>query len=350
MLLNLHIPILVTSTLTEEDLATTTTRKTPNILRVTTNAPKYLPNQICTASRHSFYNRVFYVHWDIYHAVIYGGLPFLIVLASNIFIVTRLVRYRHHRMIKSSSPTGVTDESDRIKSVQITAMLLSVATLFLLFTGPISIYMTFFYNNLTWMRDSQRSFIRTILTHIAYFNNAINFYVYMCLSSEFRAEWWMFMRRVFYCCCRRPAASAKNLTSLCTTTTTTLGSDERLDDERKRPTQRPQPSQPPPTKQRQISLESHEDVTRSTPSPPRTPPPPKPRKLKPVYVDRDDSTVSSSTHRVQSQQPLLTKSNVESFSVNTQVDRNENKKPLKKTRWAYDDDEPGFVSPNSTYV
>lgn len=133
-------------------------------------------------------------------------------------------------MIKTSSPTGLTDDSDRFKSVQITMMLLSVATLFLLFTGPISIYMTFFYNNLTWMRDSKRSFIRVILTHIAYCNNAVNFYVYLCLSSEFRREWFKLVASICYCF---KSLSPKTITT-CTTTTTTLGSDEMLD-KRKRP-------------------------------------------------------------------------------------------------------------------
>lgn len=245
-MLNSHILIFVTSEVRNDDLVTTTTRKTPNLLKITTSEPKFLPNHVCTAAKHPFYNRFFYTKWDIYHAVVYGAAPFVLILVSNVLIVMRLVRYRHHRMIKSSAPPNVSNlveaaphSSDRFRSAQITVMLLTVATLFLLFTGPISVYMTFFFHTLTSVREAKRSFIRTILTHIAYSNNAVNFYAYLCLSSEFRREWLALMSRMFYCC---RWMSPKNVTSACTTTTTTLGSSDRLD-ETKRPL-------PPPSSRR----------------------------------------------------------------------------------------------------
>lgn len=86
------------------------------------------------------------------------------------------------------------------------------------------------------MRESKRAFIRVILTNLAYCNNAINFYAYMCLSSEFRKEWIKMILDVFYCFkyCR-----PKNISSVCTTSTT-LGSDDRLNEAKsKKPYDRP---------------------------------------------------------------------------------------------------------------
>jgi len=74
------------------------------------------------------------------------------------------------------------------KSPQVTIMLLSVAFAFLLFTSPISIYMATIFDNITHVRKTQRELVKSILRYIAYFNNAINFYIYISLSSEFRRE------------------------------------------------------------------------------------------------------------------------------------------------------------------
>jgi hypothetical protein len=72
------------------------------------------------------------------------------------------------------------------------------------------------YDNLN-SRESEKEFIRAVLRFVGYFNNAVNFYVYMAFSSGFRIEFFNCVKSLFGC---------KSLESgLCTTT---AGSDENL--------------------------------------------------------------------------------------------------------------------------
>lgn len=214
-------------------------------------------------------------------------------------------------MFKATSQSSATDDSDRFRPVQITVMLLSVASLFLLFTGPISIYMTFFYYNLTWMRESKQSFIRTILTHFAYCNNVVNFYVYLALSSEFRREWLKIVSGVFYCC---KSLNPKNVTSVCTTTTTTLGSNENLN-------RAPITRTPKLNTQTQRQTQSTSPLLKTELTSSNVPPVPKPRRLKPVKLSID------------SEKPLL--------------ERNKNTAPKRDP---YNSQLDGFINSNSTFV
>lgn len=230
VLINSHLPIFVTSQVGGEDFETAlfTTKLYPNYRpRRTTPTPKFLPNYICSVdnSRFPFYNRYIYTKWDIYHAVIYGLVPFVVILASNLVIVYKLVENR--KLIRTSKATD-----GSFKSVQVTLMLLSVAFVFLLFSGPISIYMTFIYHNLVKMRESRRTFIRVVLVYIAYFNNAINFYVYLALSSEFRRAFWRMIS-----CKGKSSASSFIKSSMCTTSTT-LDDDDGVPREPKKLTRK----------------------------------------------------------------------------------------------------------------
>lgn len=106
-----------------------------------------------------------------------------------------------------------------IKSFQITVMLLSVAIVFLLFTSPISIYMAFIHDNITQsVRKTKRELVKTVLRYIAYFNNAVNFYLYFLLSSEFRREFFKSMGVIF---------KVKELTS-CTGSTEVQGQNNMV--------------------------------------------------------------------------------------------------------------------------
>lgn len=109
-------------------------------------------------------------------------------------IIIKLIQMRNQKLKKSASNKSIDNLNSlsydpSIKSFQITAMLLSIALAFLVFTSPISIYMAFIHDNITYsVRKTKRELIQTILRYIAYFNNAVNFYIYFFLSSEFRRE------------------------------------------------------------------------------------------------------------------------------------------------------------------
>ncbi len=172
-----------------------------------------------------FYYKYFYSKWDIAHAIIYGVVPFVLVFISNILIIWKLYVLRRNKLTKSLVKKEKIFKVDpTIKSIQITVMLLSVAILFLLFTSPISIYMAVFYENLKSMRSSKKEYIKVVLRYLGYFNNAINFYVYISLSTEFRKEFVKTIRYFFKClnvCKQKP--------TLCTTSTT-LESTNSFDD------------------------------------------------------------------------------------------------------------------------
>jgi hypothetical protein len=84
--------------------------------------------------------------------------------------------------------------------------------------------MAVFYENLKSMRSSKKEYIKVVLRYLGYFNNAINFYVYISLSTEFRKEFVKTIRYFFKClnvCKQKP--------TLCTTSTT-LESTNSFDD------------------------------------------------------------------------------------------------------------------------
>lgn len=177
---------------------------------------------VCNVSyeKYPFYFKNFYTKWDIYHAVIYGALPFILVFTSNIIIIAKLIK-RHRKMIKYKDtnrklldPKAGGDPL--IKPFQLTFMLLTVSFAFLILTSPISIYMAFIYGNIKSVRESKRELIKVILRYIAYFNNAINFYIYLTTSSEFRRE----LSILFRSCLPRKGGSS--IYTACTTTTTSL--------------------------------------------------------------------------------------------------------------------------------
>lgn len=198
----------------------TTTRKLSSLRvspKTTTRAP-FKPKYFCGVDsiKNPIYNKYFYSKWDIYHAVIYGALPFLIILSSNILIILKLTLLKNVNFIKTTY-NGSTKSLDKIdqsfKSMQITIMLLSIAFIFLIFTSPISIYMTVFYPNLSKTPEVKKEYIKVVLRYVAYINNAINFYIYICFSSEFRKE---FAGLFTNCKKYKPISSA---VSKCTTST-----------------------------------------------------------------------------------------------------------------------------------
>jgi hypothetical protein len=158
--------------------------------------------------KYPFYYKNIYKHWDIYHSIVYGSLPFIIVFISNCVIIFKLLK-RDEKSARFKTNSIKDDPS--IKSFQLTVMLLTIAFTFLVLTFPISIYMAYIYDNLTSVRESKREFIKVILRYLGYVNNAINFYIYFLTSNEFRRE----VANLFRCLL--PKSSVSSLYSACTT-------------------------------------------------------------------------------------------------------------------------------------
>ena len=201
MLLNLHLLFYVGTDLKAEIDFTVLNTKDQTSRKP--NKPLY----VCSVSevKHPFYYKHFYSKWDIYHAIIYGALPFLIILICNISIILQLTVLKNKNFVRSSiqikgdneALSSLENTETMFDSKQAPLMLLSVAFVFLLFTSPISIYMVAFYDHLSSVRGSKREFIKVVLRYIGYCNNAINFYLYLLLSKEFRKEFLNAVKTLF---------------------------------------------------------------------------------------------------------------------------------------------------------
>jgi hypothetical protein len=228
LLVNMHLLIFVGSKVRQQD---ETIYPKNRLIITTTKLPGLKPNKqpryVCYCDQKEFplYYRFIYSKWDVYHSIIYGALPFFIILCSNIAIILKLTILKNKTFrkipVKSEKNIGKNEDlsSDSIKSKQITIMLLSIAFIYLILTSPVSFYMAFLYENLTSIRESKREYVKVILRYIAYFNNAINFYIYFSLSNEFRREFINSFKKLL---------KIKKSVTMCSTTTTTLGSNDVL--------------------------------------------------------------------------------------------------------------------------
>ncbi|CAF0758738.1 unnamed protein product [Brachionus calyciflorus] len=217
VLFNIHLIVFTESKVKKDDIFDYTTKKISSKFQ-TTSKMTLKQKYACTVDSIRFpnYSKFIFDKWDIYHGIIYGAFPFLIILACNIIIILKLTFLKNSQFIqvRRCESTKSLDKIDKsIKSFQITVMLLSIAFIFLLFTSPISIYMAFIYPNLTRMNEVKKEYIKIVLRYIGYCNNAINFYVYICLSSEFRKEFGNLWRLCFKF---KPISST---VSKCTTST-----------------------------------------------------------------------------------------------------------------------------------
>ena len=195
LILNLHLLIFVnafekvpTTTLFEPSNNPAKHRLTSKH-RLTTSNSILKTSFTCNVSieNHPIYFKYLYRNWDIFHAIIYGGLPFTLILTANCIIIFKLIKMQKTSS-KYLSDDKNNEEDSTIKSYQLTIMLLTVAFTFLVLTTPISIYMAFIYDKITHVRTSKREFIKVMLRYLGYVNNAINFYVYFLTSTEFRRE------------------------------------------------------------------------------------------------------------------------------------------------------------------
>ena len=240
ILLNFHILIMTESQIKKKDIYDIIpTKKFSSWNSKFTSFQKNEQKLTCSVNRikYPFYSKYIFDNWDIYHALIYGGLPFLIIFISNVVIILKLGSLKKSKIsknnIKISESNKSLDKIDKsIKSIQITVMLLSVAFVFLIFTSPISFYMTFFYRNLNSINRIKLQYIKVVLNYIAYINNAINFYLYVSLSTEFRKE---FIQLFISCKTLKPFSSI----SKCTTLTRVESFDKNEEQKESRPLRRP---------------------------------------------------------------------------------------------------------------
>ena len=181
--------------------------------RPTTINPIIKKSYVCNVSidDHPTYFKHIYKNWDIFHAVFYGGLPFLLILTANCIIICRLLRLQKaSAKYLSDEKNDNSDDDSSIKSYQLTIMLLTVSFTFLILTSPISLYMAFIYDNLTHVRISKREFIKIVLRYLGYVNNSINFYVYFCTSNEFRREVFQLFKSIL------PTSTTSSIYTACT--------------------------------------------------------------------------------------------------------------------------------------
>lgn len=87
LFMNSHLLLFVSSQVRTQDETIY-----PKKLMTTTTWSKRVPRYSCYCNENDYpiYYKYFYSKWDVYHSIIYGFFPFLIILASNVAIILKL--------------------------------------------------------------------------------------------------------------------------------------------------------------------------------------------------------------------------------------------------------------------
>ncbi len=134
----------------------------------------------CFYSRENFYFARFILPWL---DMVFGSIaPAIVIFASNIVIVYKVVRASRNRSEQMSAKGG----DDTTQSL--TAMLISISIVFLVTTIPATIYIA---GLPLWPYTTRREKYRRNVAYTAviltyYFNNCLNFFLYCLTGSEFR--------------------------------------------------------------------------------------------------------------------------------------------------------------------
>ncbi|XP_064609472.1 neuromedin-U receptor 2-like [Liolophura sinensis] len=134
------------------------------------------------------YSMFFYQIWPWIDTSVFSLVPFSIIAICNISIITKIARSRFRNKVAANS-AGEGD--NRVKPSSMTALLLSLNTVFLVTTAPVCI----FYIGLPeWTRTAtseekiELDLWLAILQLLMYLNNSVNFLFYCISGPKFRRE------------------------------------------------------------------------------------------------------------------------------------------------------------------
>ena len=164
-------------------------------------------DQVCGPTSKAHWHFI-HVTWPWFDFLLGSLLPFLVIFASNMLIVTRLAHAEYVRRVtlnvvepanpnssgnnaSASSSSSSSSASSRPKLSSMTAVLLTVSLVFLLTTAPCSVYVisqVLQYRGAGLEKRARLSLVWACLNLLLYTNNAINFLLYLISGPRFRRE------------------------------------------------------------------------------------------------------------------------------------------------------------------
>ncbi|XP_070202720.1 probable G-protein coupled receptor 139 [Littorina saxatilis] len=135
--------------------------------------------------------------WPWVDAMLYGFVPFLIILVLNIVIIVHVVRATSGRVILQNrgfikSPASSCRRLTSDTNVRLTVMLLTVSFTFLLTTLPmnISVIAAAFLNRQAGDVATMSKFqlVFTVAELLMYLNHSVHFFLYCATGHKFRSE------------------------------------------------------------------------------------------------------------------------------------------------------------------
>ena len=139
------------------------------------------------------YGEFLHFIWPWVDMCVFGLIPFVILVFANSAIVIKVVlSHKKSRSIVAPARRGSKQNKSNSKSSQLTAMLLTINTVFLLCVTPISIYLI---GEPIWIKSVKTieeyaifTLWWAIVNSFMYTNHTVNFMLYFLSGSRFRQE------------------------------------------------------------------------------------------------------------------------------------------------------------------
>ncbi|XP_064609474.1 neuromedin-U receptor 2-like [Liolophura sinensis] len=134
------------------------------------------------------YSMFFDEIWPWLDISVFSLVPFSIIAICNISIITKIARSLFRNKVAANS-AGEGD--NRVKPSSMTALLLSLNTVFLVTTAPVCIYyigLPEWTRTATSEEDMQLDLWFAIVHQLMYLNNSVNFLFYCISGQKFRRE------------------------------------------------------------------------------------------------------------------------------------------------------------------
>jgi hypothetical protein len=129
----------------------------------------------------------------------YGGIPFLVISASNVVIISSVIGSQRKRQAMREN----TADKEAKDLQNITVMLLVVSIVFITLTLPSQLYFILIYDDYQAYGTSRHKrallyLFRYSAQIMSYSNNGINFLLYCLSGSQFRAVFLERLKKTFF--------------------------------------------------------------------------------------------------------------------------------------------------------
>ncbi|XP_053395044.1 cysteinyl leukotriene receptor 1-like [Mercenaria mercenaria] len=146
----------------------------------------------CDVIKVDFY-QVFYRKWKWVDICVQSLIPLTLISVVNISIISRVVWRKYKRSTQIAPTSGA---KERIS--QLTVMLVTTSTVFIMCTAPISVVIIVYNKRKSGQDLAIHLLWWAVVNLLAYLNNTINFMLYFLTGSKFRKQ----IRELFFSSCR----------------------------------------------------------------------------------------------------------------------------------------------------